>query len=217
MSEPQTEPTEPVEPEPVEPEPAEAEAEAEPEAEPEAEAEAEAEPEQSSTSAEQEAAYHALDRKADSYLKGVVKISNDAGLPFAQCELCSDAYPGVRWLEPQNDQARTMLAVIGATGGDSPLNDDPDARLCERCNGYGWTRLPSHVPNNTERMCRACNGTGWLDLHPQSGAPQAPTAQTGNGGAEPEAGVPLDDPAVVDLKARGFMVMKIPTVAGAEQ
>lgn len=163
-----------------------------------------------STSAEQEAAYHALDRKADNYLKGVVKIANGAALPLVQCELCADAYPGVRWGDPQNDQAKAMLSVIGAAGGESPLNDDPDALLCERCNGFGWTKLPSHVPNNTERMCRKCNGAGWLDTNPQSGSPQAPQPQSTNGETAPMPGVPEDDPAVIDLRARGFYVAPLP-------
>lgn len=195
-----------------------------PEAEPEQDdddaeesaAEAAAEVDRSKESAEQESAYRALDKKADNYFKAVVAIAKPAKLPLVPCELCADAYAGVRWTKPQNDKAAAMLGIIGATESGSPLLDDPDAELCERCNGFGWTKLPAHVPGNTERLCKKCNGAGWMDRSATSGALVAPTPEPVNGPAEPMPGVPEDDPSVVDLRSRGFTVIP-PLAIGTQE
>lgn len=207
MSEAEPEQTE-TEPEPVEPEPVE-----EPE-EPEEEGGAEDAPTDPAVdqvedvkSGANEENYARLDTKADNYFKGIAKILEGTDIPLQPCELCKDAYPGVRWSEPQNDESRAMLGIIGATASGSPLLDDPDAVQCEQCGGLGWTKLPAHVPGNTERVCKKCNGAGWLDTNPQSGALQPPQAEAPNGEAAPLPGVPLDDPSVIDLKARGFTVI----------
>lgn len=207
MSEQETEQT----PEPVEPdevtvtERVEPDTEPEPEVEPEPDTEPDPQPQPDGGANEEN--YRKLDTKADNYFKGVAKMLEGTDIPLVPCELCADAYPGVRWQDPQNDQSRAMLGIIGATASGSPLQDDPDAQLCDRCQGYGWTKLPSQVPGNTERLCRKCNGAGWLDTNPQSGAPVAPQPVPENGTAEPLPGVPADDHSVVDLRARGFTVI----------
>lgn len=176
-----------------------------PEVEPESEPEATARPGDEDGANEEN--YRALDRKADNYFKGLAKIVEGTGIPLVPCELCANAYPGVRWTEPQDDPTRAMLGIIGATESGSPLLDDPDAELCNRCNGFGWTKLPAHVPGNTERLCRQCNGAGWLDRSSASGALVAPTPEPVNGQTEVMAGVPEDDPSVTDLRARGYTII----------
>jgi DnaJ-class molecular chaperone len=92
------------------------------------------------------------------------------------------------------------------------LKNDPNAEVCSSCDGFGIVKLPSHVPNNQMRTCSACNGAGYRELNPQSGTLQAPTPPTVNGDIDVNEGVPLDDPSVIDLRSRGFMVMKVPAL-----
>ena len=208
-----------VEPETA-PEP-EAEPEAEPEQQPEpAEPEPEPEPEpeqpKSDTEIELDAVYTKLETRAKNYVKSVSEILDGHDVPVALCELCSDAFPGMRWVQPADDAHAAMIAVSGSDAASSPLEDDPDGELCDRCKGWGWTKLPSRVPGNEQRVCRKCNGAGWLDRNPQSGAPQAPTPEPVNGEASPLPGVPENDPSVVDLRSRGFTVIP-PMQIGAGQ
>ena len=210
IEQPETEPT----PEPdvplEEPEP-----DVTPEAEPEAEPEPTAPPGETDT--EIEALYGKLETKAKNYTKALADLLEGSNLPVAGCEMCADCYPGIRWIEAQDETHATLLSVVGAAGGASPLRDDPDALLCERCYGFGWTKLPSHVPGNTTRVCKTCNGAGWLDQHPESGAPVAPATAPANGGAEVLPGVPETEDWVVQARARGFTIIPPMQIAGAEQ
>lgn len=193
----------------LEPEPEQPSSETDEVIEPEPSPEPEPEPEQpsSETDAEIEALYTKLETKAKNYVKGMGELLEDKGVPVALCELCADAFPGIRWSEPRDDMHAAMLGVIGAAGGESPLLEDADARMCEKCGGYGAVKLPSHVPGNEMRTCRACNGAGYLEALPGSGTLQAPQPVAENGPVETYAGVPETDPAVVDLRARGFTII----------
>lgn len=217
MSEPETEPTTP-EP-PTEPEAPDVEPDADPDEDAAEAAATAAEPEQEQpvTDKEIDAVYTKLETRAKNYVKSVSEILYGHEVPVALCELCSDAYPGMRWVVPADEQHAAMIAVSGSADVNSPLLDDPDALLCDRCNGFGWTKLPSHVPGNEQRLCRTCNGVGWLDRNPRSGTAQAPVPEPVNGEAEAMPGVPENDPSVVDLRARGFTVIPPMSIAGAEQ
>lgn len=164
-----------------------------------------------------EALYTKLERKAANYFKGVAELCEGTGIPLTVCEMCKDAYAGLRWLEPRDEAHAAMIAVSGSDAAQSPLTEDPDAILCDRCNGFGWTRLPSKVPGNENRLCRKCNGAGWLDTNPQSGAPVAPVPAAENGHSDELPGVPENDPSVVDLRARGFTVIPPIQLTAPEQ
>lgn len=157
--------------------------------------------------AEIEALYTRLETKAKNYVKGMGELLEDRGVPVSLCEMCADAFPGIRWAQPKDEMHAAMLGVIGAAGGESPLLIDPDAQKCDRCDGFGWNKLPSHVPGNEQRMCRVCKGAGYLDTNPQSGALQPPADLPPNGPVEEIAGVPETDPAVIELRARGFTII----------
>ena len=211
----QTEPTEPTEPtgpvvddDPDQTEGTEDEAPA-PEPEPEQKPENET---------QLDAVYVKLERRAANYVKSISEILDGHDVPVHICEMCADAFPGVRWVQPADEAHAAMIAVSGSDADGSPLEDDPDAIICDRCKGWGWTKLPARVPGNEQRLCRQCNGAGWLDTNPQSGARQAPTPAPDNGTAEVLPGVPEDDPSVVDLRARGFTVIPPMQIgAAAEQ
>jgi hypothetical protein len=98
----------------------------------------------------------------------------------------------------------------------APLRVDPNAQVCEVCDGFGMVKLPSHVPNNQVRVCRTCNGAGYRELNPQSGTPVAPSAQPENGHTEQMPGVPLDDPVIADLIARNYTIIPPMTFTGGE-
>lgn len=160
--------------------------------------------------------YSKLETKAKNYTKALADLLDGSGIPVAGCEMCADCYPGLRWQVAADELHSTLLAVVGAASGESPLEDDPDAKLCDRCNGFGHTKLPSHVPGNDTRLCRQCNGAGWLDRSPQSGTLQAPTPEPVNGSGDVLPGVPVDDASVIDLRSRGFTVIPPVGIAVAE-
>lgn len=178
----------------------------EPEPQPDVAPEAPATP-PAETEAEIDELYARLETRAKNYVKSVSELVGGKGLPAVPCEMCADAYPGLRWLEPRDDNHAAMIAVSGTSADNSPLSDDPDAKVCDRCHGWGWTKLPSRVPGNEQRLCRRCNGAGYLDTNLQSGSLQAPVAEPENGTAELLPGVPEDDASVVDLRARGYTII----------
>jgi len=207
MSEHENEPVEPVEPTPDEEEEG---ADDEPETpfeEPPAPEEVEPEAQTPRDDADVDPIYAKLEKKAKNYTNAVAGLLKGGSIPVAGCEMCADCYPGIRWVHAQDDLHKALLSVVGAGDGASPLNADPDAQECDRCSGFGWTKLPSKVPGNENRLCRKCNGAGFADPSPESGALQPPEAELAGGPAEPLAGVPIDDPSVVDLRARGFTVI----------
>lgn len=216
MSETPTEtPPEPETPTPTGPEPTPTEPEPEPETPGEAPPETPAAP-ASETDVEIDAIYTKLETRAKNYVKSVGEILEGGNVPVALCEMCSDAFPGMRWQEPADEVHAAMIAVSGSAGAQSPLSEDPDAQVCARCNGFGWVKLPSRVPGNEQRLCKGCNGAGYLDANPQSGALQAPAPPAENGTTELLPGVAGDDPSVVDLRARGYTIIPPMQIQGAE-
>lgn len=184
--------------------------EPEPEPEPDVPLE-EPEPEPEPTEARDdraiEAIYKKLDTRGANYIKSASEIVGGEGVPLEVCEMCKDAYPGLRWVEPQDELHRNLLNVVSEAEQGAPLKPDPSAEVCHICDGFGVVTLPSHVPANQVRTCRACNGAGYRELNPQSGAAEPPAARQANGTPEPMPGLPLDDPVIADLRARGFTVM----------
>jgi len=155
-----------------------------------------------------------LETKAKNYMKSMGELLENTGYPVTLCEFCNDAYPAVRWLEPRDEAHAAMVALVDGLQREAPLNEDSDTEVCPKCGGWGIVKLPSHVPGNEHRTCNRCNGAGYLSLHPQSGVPIAPAESAPNGPAEPIAGVPVDDPAVADLIARGYTVVPPMQIAG---
>ena len=148
-----------------------------------------------------------LETKAKNYMKAMGELIEGTGYPVTLCELCNDAYPAVRWLEPRDQDHAELVALVEGLQRAAPLLDDNDTETCPKCGGWGVVKLPSHVPGNTQRTCNRCNGAGYLAMHPQSGTPIAPQVDTPNGQTEPIPGVPTDDPVIADLHARGYTIV----------
>lgn len=189
------------EPEPPQPEPA-------PEPQPGPE------PEPGVNDRDIEAIYKRLDTRAANYMKSASEIVGDEGVPLAVCEMCGDAYPGLRWREPSDELHADLIGVVTEAEQGAPLKDDPNTEVCHTCDGFGVVKLPSHVPENQMRACRDCRGTGYKELNPQSGTAEAPAPVAANGEVEPMVGVPTDDPILADYMARGYTVIPPMKFAG---
>lgn len=217
MSEAEQEQVEQPEPEAPEPEIPLEEPEPEPAPEEPAEPEEDINPSLDAQREAQDEAWNALGKKATNYAKGVVAILEDTPLPVTVCEMCADALAGFRFIEPQDELRAQLVMVVQGPGGSAPLEEDPNARICEDCKGWGAVKTGSHVPNNETRHCRRCNGAGFVELHPTTRETQAPVAAPVNGGAEPLVGVPLDDPDIQKVRDRGYMVVPLPTIGAPEE
>jgi len=195
------------------------EPETEPDTEPETEPGPDSEPEPDSPElrddVDVEVLETKLETKARNYMKAMGELIEGTGYPVTLCELCNDAYPAVRWLEPRDDDHAELVALVEGLQRAAPLEDDHDVEQCPKCAGWGVVNLPSHVPGNTQRACTRCNGAGYLAHHPQSGALITAAPDPENGTAAPIAGVPTDDPVVADLLARGYTVVPPLTVLDA--
>jgi hypothetical protein len=199
----QTEPETPAEPVEPDSEPDEEDAELEPEPEPEPEPELD----EPRDEVEAEAIYKRLDTRGANYVKSIGEILQGSGVPVVICEMCADAYPGIRWEKPGDELHAKLVEVVVEAEQGAPLKDDPNTETCAACDGFGIVKLPSHVPENQMRMCRACNGAGYRELNPQSGTPQAPEPTTENGTHDAHPGVPTDDPILADYVARGYYIV----------
>jgi ribosomal protein L37AE/L43A len=207
MSQPETEtPTEPTEPtEPVEPETEPVEPEAEP-TEP-----TEPTPDEGQSieaqAKEQDETWNTLNRKGANYAKAVVAILEETPVSVAVCEMCADSIPGFRMVPPQDELRAALAQVVQGVAALEDLEEDPDAEQCPTCKGKGVLRVSTDVPQNKVRGCKRCNGAGYLERHAESGSLIAAVPDTPNGQTEPIHGVPLDDPVIADLVARGFTVV----------
>lgn len=156
---------------------------------------------------EQDEIWNTLNRKGSNYAKGVVAILQDTPVPVAVCDMCADSIPGFRHVPAQDELRAALAQVVEGVAALDDLEEDPDAEQCPICKGKGVLKIRTDVPQNKVRSCRRCNGAGYLDRHPESGSLVPAAAETANGQAEPYAGVPLDDPVIADLHARGFTVI----------
>src|SRR5690242_3437002 len=103
MSEPEQETPEPQEtPETPEPQETEVEPALAPEA-PVTPAEPDEPEAQARDDHEIEVLYTRLETRAKNYVKSISEILDGSGVPVTICEMCADAYPGVRWVEPRDE------------------------------------------------------------------------------------------------------------------
>ena len=124
-----------------------------------------------------------LERSATSWRNSVSRILEEDAQVLEPCPLCPDNLPGFVYpLETIPHEVRE--AVIGwLRGGDTPdMKDDPDAEVCDVCDGHGHTLTGSKVPGNDTKLCGKCAGNGWTmpeqragwaALHPPTPPPQA--------------------------------------------
>lgn len=195
---------EPAEAEPSEPEPdIETEEEAEPgEAPPEP---VEPQPE-GLTEKELESRMKRIGGYFTTYTRKLDELLGEDFLVMEPCPLCTTAVPGFVFpgVAPE-DVVVQVLPKVGL-GGLLELEPDPTSRKCPVCNGRGQLKTESFVPGNETRKCAKCNGSG-LEITATSGPNVAPPPLENGQPETPLAdGVNPDDPAVAELRARGFTV-----------
>jgi hypothetical protein len=208
MSDVEQEPQEPVE-EPTEApqEPSEPEPEPEPEDEPAAPQQPSEGESLEAEKAVQDEAYNALAKRAKSYADSIGKVLEGTPLPLAVCELCSDAYPGMRWAEPQSDAANLALEAFHGSFQLETLEEADWTDRCRSCRGLGWVKTKGLVRGNEAIVCKRCNGAGYVVLDQDSGLMEAPVPSNGDTIPAPIAGVNPDDPEIAGLIARGYTII----------
>ena len=156
---------------------------------------------------EVDAVYAKLATKAKNYAKGVTDLEGIDGLPLQVCELCSDAFPGFRWAQPQTDAAIGAVNAFHGTMDLESLNQVEWATRCSSCAGRGWVKTASLVPGNEAIVCRKCQGSGYVVLDQDSGLVKAPESTNGATTTAPLPGVNTDDPRVKELAAQGWTMI----------
>jgi hypothetical protein len=125
-------------------------------------AEAEGEPARDDADVERRA--KALTRAATTYVKKVVESLGPDLDGAAPCPLCAEFYPGFRFQTmPSAENTAKVRVAIGLEPGDNLLSDGY-ARVCEACDGWGFTDSGSKVAGQGRLTCYDCTGRGWLPV-----------------------------------------------------
>ena len=187
--------------------PSEPETDPETTEQPESPQETSDEPTGSLTKEQQDEIYVKMARRAENYFKSVKEMLDGVQVPLTPCELCGDAYPGLRWLqlEPESiDRVRMGLF------GEPPLEElelDPDTKRCHRCKGKGIVKVDTDVWGQKVRVCTACNNTGYEVLNKDTGQLVAPGGANGHEQNDPLPGVNPADPEIANLIAQGYTIV----------
>lgn len=103
-----------------------------------------------------------LEAEAARHEKRVREIMGEDFDALLPCPACfTPGYvlpPGTVEYEPEQQAA--LLALAGVAEGPQ-LKQDPDAVMCEACDGLGFRATGSRREGYTEQMCATCNGNGW--------------------------------------------------------
>jgi hypothetical protein len=106
----------------------------------------------------------ALTRAATTYVKKVVESLGPDLDGAAPCPLCAEFYPGFRFQTmPNPENAAKVRVAIGLEPGDNLLSDGY-SRVCEACDGWGFTDSGSKVAGQGRLTCYDCTGRGWLPV-----------------------------------------------------
>jgi len=134
------------------------------EPEPDDEPEAEAVPEPAAlTEKELEKAQNALAKEATAHANRVSKIMGEAYLELTVCPMCVPNIPGYYFGEFIPDDTRQAVLSALDVSAASDLPHDPEAQVCDTCQGHGKTITGSLVLEHLTKMCPECKGMGWSD------------------------------------------------------
>ena len=170
------EPEEPVSPEEPEPTP-------EPTEEPEAPQEPSEGPSAPSGDSESQMRKNlvSLEKEATRHANRVSEIMGEAASVLEPCPRCAPNIPGFIFppalAAVDDEQKQAVLASVGM-GVRPEYRTDPDAHICETCDGWGVTLSGSHVVHQETINCVKCGGKGWIGMGPRAGTYVAPQ---GNG------------------------------------
>lgn len=153
-----------------------------------------------------EAGRKKLEAEGTRHRNRVSEILGEEAQHLIPCPLCEGFVDGLIFpvLPPEDVIARTRVAI--GMPDLSNYQQAKDARQCPDCAGLGVVLSGSLVAENAAINCKGCNGSGYVMIT-ATGEITGPTVHA-NGGTTPElpAGVNPEDPAVKELRARGFTV-----------
>lgn len=144
----------------------------------------------------------------------VSEIMGDEAQFLDPCPLCSGFVTG--FIFPQVPEPEVVDKVRVAIGLPDLSNYRPakHAARCDDCDGLGVVLSGSQVQSNVVVGCPTCKSSGYVVRAPDGSA--VPPVAAPNGAAEPvlHEGVNPDDPAVAELRGRGFTVIPPMTPVG---
>ena len=103
-------------------------------------------------------------KKAESYVKGVVDLLEPAGLPLSGCPRCGDFLPGFvlpMQLKPVTEEQRVAVKVSMGEEAEPIYKQAEGAFTCPKCDGKGRVKTGADVKGQKNVKCLECDGRGW--------------------------------------------------------
>lgn len=102
-----------------------------------------------------------LELEAKRHRGRVAELIGDAAQFLLVCPWCQPEMAGFYFPDDVDDELRAR--VYGAFGEAIPTEyaPDPEAAMCDVCNGLGELRTHSRVPGFETRPCAKCGAKGW--------------------------------------------------------
>lgn len=165
------------------------------------------EPQVGMTDKEMEASRKKLEAEDTRHRNRISEIMGEEAQFLEPCPLCSHFVAGL--IFPQVPSEEIVAATRVAIGMPDLSNYQPakHAHKCPDCEGLGVVLSGSLVQGNVAIECNTCHASGYVVVQQGTGELVAPTPGPTNGVTEPFPGVNPDDPAVKELRARGFTVI----------
>lgn len=159
-----------------------------------------------------EAGRKKLDAENARHRARISDLIGEEAIHLIPCELCNGFADGYRFdVQPPDFVVDAVRVAIGLPDL-SNFQQAKHAHQCPDCAGLGVVLSGSQVPENAAITCPACHGSGYQVANSGTGELLAPTITNGHAQPELPPGVNPDDPAVRELRARGFVVMPPPSI-----
>lgn len=166
----------------------------------------EAEAPEGMTEKQLEASRKKLDAENARHRARISDLIGEEAVHLIPCELCNGFADGYRFdVQPPDFVVDAVRVAIGLPDL-SNFQQAKHAHQCPDCAGLGVVLSGSQVPENAAITCLGCNGSGYQVAQTGTGELQAPTFGNGHATQELPPGINPDDPAVKELRARGFTV-----------
>jgi hypothetical protein len=156
-----------------------------------------------------------IDTAASNYRNKIGDILGDDLLIMQPCPLCTDGVPA--FIFPGVAPPEVVEAVRPVIGLPDlhEFKDAPHAHRCDTCAGRGVVLSGSFVQGNEAISCPKCSGSGFVVDQATGPAVTPPAPTNGAPIQELPEGLNPEDPAVKELRARGFTVFPpVPLPAG---
>jgi len=154
-----------------------------------------------------EAARKKIEAENTRHNNRISEIMGEEAQSLEPCPLCSYFVGGLRFpVVPPVDVVEAVRVAIGLPDL-SNYHQAVNAHECGDCGGLGWVKSGSLVTENVLISCALCRGSGYLVVNESGERAVAPAAANGHAEAPLFEGVNPDDPAVQELRSRGFTVI----------